>query len=338
MDKVRGLLWWLYPEERWLLAVTTFVAIVCMSTGTDFTVNRTITGYRGLFFLNLITILAVARVVLWWRRRHPNPRAWYNLITLDAEIFLMRATAFLMAYIAVYTNIKSRIPILNPAVHDWGLRTFEMKLLGGFDYVAAARGIQAWPRVAHALDKVYHHDYLFMTVMTLVLFLNNGPRHVRHLLTSMGILYLGGVTITVLWPTWGPCFFERGAYLWMEKLDLEAWHSQEMLLRYYKVAVDAGQLATPMKANAFTGIAAFPSLHVGHCMLLVAFARVYAPRLNLLLVPILLLTWLATIVFGWHYISDGIAAIPLVMGSMWLSQRLIFGKEPPPMLDPAGQV
>jgi hypothetical protein len=69
-------------------------------------------------------------------------------------------------------------------------------------------------------------------------------------------------------------------------------------------------------------------------MLLVAFAHTYAPRLNWLLVPILLGTWLATLAFGWHYLTDGLVAIPLVAVSMALSRRIVFGKEPFTLLDP----
>ena len=81
---------------------------------------------------------------------------------LAMDLTLIRCTAFLFGYITLYSNLKVRIPVLNPATHDATLRSFETAVLG-FDITAWTRTVQEWPQVAHWLDLVYHHDYIFLT-------------------------------------------------------------------------------------------------------------------------------------------------------------------------------
>jgi hypothetical protein len=326
---------WLWPEEKALLLVAAAVFLVCSSTGTGFTVQKVVEGYQPMFGGNLMVILVGARIVQMWRKYRPSSKAWYNGLDLDADVSLLRLTVFLFSYITLYTNIKSRIPILNAAVHDEELHNFERWMLGGFDVVEQARSLSSSPALMQFLDRIYHHDYIFMTLMALFLHVQAGTRHLRHLFLGMAVLYLMGVTITAFWPTLGPCFVERDAYLWMREQGLQAWGSQEMLLKYYNLSVEAATDDRAMSAKAFTGIAAMPSLHVGHCMLLCRYAYHYEKRALFLLAPITLLTWLSTLVFGWHYLTDGLVSIPLVFLSWYISKTLIFGNEPVGIRDPA---
>ena len=327
-------LWqFLLPEERLLVWVALAVAVLCHSTGTGFTVRRVLAGYDGLFAYNLALIFVVSRVVYWWRQRHPHPMAWNDGPSLLGDISMIRATLFVMAYLTVYTNLKVRIPMLNPDKHDWGLRVFERQLFFGIDPVAEFRTLQEHPTLMRFLDEVYHHGYLFMALCTLLLYMNHGPRHVRHLVTSMGVLYLLGVAFTALWPTLGPCFFEPASYKWLRQLGLESAASQSMLRGQQKAAMEAFALAETREIRAFSGIAALPSLHVGHLLLLVRFASAYFPRLNWVFVPATLLTWVATLAFGWHYLMDGLV-VPLFVAAAWfISQRLVFGQQDPPRYD-----
>lgn len=325
---------YLLPEERALLWVALGAAFLCVSTGTGFTVRRVMNGYDNLFAYNLAIIFITSRAIYWWRQQRPHPMAWNDSPSLRADLSMIRATLFLMGYLTVYTNFKVRIPMLNPDEHDWGLRMFERNLFFGVDPVEEFRTLQEHPNLMRMLDEVYHHGYLFMALCTLLLYVNHGPRHVRHLVTSMGCLYIIGIAVTALWPTVGPCFFEPGSYKWLKQLGLESASSQGMLRGQQKAALDAFELAEVRDVRAFTGIAALPSLHVAHCMLLVRFAKHYFPRLNWLFVPATILTWVATLAMGWHYLMDGLVAPLFVAVAWWCSQQLIFGEQNPLRYDP----
>ena len=317
----------LLPEERALIWVILSAMLLCFSTGTGFTIHNVLDGYDNLFAYNLALIFVASRLILQWRRTHPYAAAWTNRPSLSADLSLLRSTVFLFAYLTVYTNVKVRIPVLNPRTHDWGLRMFDRAMLFGHDPVELFRSLNAYPDVVKFLDRVYHHDYIFMALVTVLLYVNNGPRHVRHLITSMGFLYITGVVITAFWPTVGPCFFEPGSYRWIGKLHLDSAESQSMLRGQARAIREAAALAENHEVKAFSGIAAFPSLHVAHCMLLVRFAWTYFPKLNYLLIPVVLLTWIATLTFGWHYLSDGLVGPILVAWAWWASKRLILAND-----------
>ena len=85
--------------------------------------------------------------------------------------------------------------------------------------------------------------------------------------------------------------------------------------------VIAGRSGELKQFNPTRGIAALPSLHVGaHWLLMLWFRRFARP----LFVPALigaLLTFLGSIVTGWHYAVDGYVGIALAQLSFWISIR-----------------
>jgi hypothetical protein len=297
----------LLPEERVLLGIVVAVAIMLFSQGTELDLVRTIQGYDGLFLKNLCLLVLVTRLRQVYRRwKDPS----VGNVSLAHDLTLLRVTGHLFLWISTYTNIKVRIPLLNDAIHDDTLRNLEASVLG-FDLPIVARRVQHWPTIADALDRVYHHDYIFLTVSVLLL-LDQDLKGVRRLVTAMGLLYIVGVCITALWPTQGPCFVERDAYQWMKTQGIPSWKSQGWLWTNYS---DAARLAVEGKTHkvyAFTGVAALPSLHVGHCLMLCAAAWTYHRKALWVYVPITIITWWATLVFGWHYLSDGLASMVLV--------------------------
>ncbi len=308
----------LLPEERLIGLILLLVGVGFQAAGLGFQVSRIVDGYSTMFGFNLALLFTATRLRHAWRRRkggQPDNVGFAN------DIALLRSTAFLFAYLTVYSNIKARIPILNGAVHDEALRAFETAVTGA-DLSAAALGLSSNTALMAFLDDIYHHDYIFLT-LSVFLLLDRELLGLRRLVTAMGLLYLMGVALTAAWPTLGPCFADREAYTWLRDQGLQSWSNQEWLLKSHTAAVEAAAAGEPVTARAFVGIAALPSLHVGHCMLLCRAAWTHHRRLLLLYVPVTLLTWAATLAFGWHYLSDGLASIPLVLLSWWLAGRVV---------------
>lgn len=317
--KVLRQIWGLFlPEERLIGLIALSAAVSLYAIGQSFQLSRIIDGYSSMFGFNLALLFTATRLRHAWRRKRG---AATGNVDFSADITLLRSTAFLFAYLTVYSNIKARIPILNPEFHDEALRRFETTL-SGVDLVERASTLRSSPALMGFLDDVYHHDYIFMT-LSVFLLMDRELLGLRRLVTAMGLLYLLGVLITVAWPTLGPCFADRGAFTWISEQGLQSWSNQEWLLKTYRATLEAEANGLPVSGRAFVGIAALPSLHVGHCMLLCRAAWTHHRRLLLLYIPVTLLTWLATLVFGWHYLSDGLASIPLVFLSWWLAGRVV---------------
>jgi hypothetical protein len=320
----------LLPEEMFLLFFGAAAAVACSTWAVEFEVGSVAAEYAWLLFYNLALIVIISRGVLAYRRRNPRAGAFLNTLHLPSEVTLVRSTFFLIAYLTIYSNIKTQIPMLNGGTYDQVISQFESSFLG--DPVGSALSLKSYPWLVELLDRIYHHQYLFMTLTALLLFLNNGPRHFRHLFFTFALLYLVGITISAVFPVVGPAFVNPDDYAWME--GLRARKSQGFLGYVYKSLVDHQTQGTDFTPRAFAGIAALPSLHVGHCMVLALFAWHYHRKLIWIYAPMVFLTWLATLVLGWHYLVDGIAVIPLVWGAWWVSQRVIFGGTPASRVDP----
>jgi hypothetical protein len=78
-------------------------------------------------------------------------------------------------------------------------------------------------------------------------------------------------------------------------------------------------------AKAFGGIAAFPSLHVAHMALLAAIAWNAARPYAYLMVLMTVLTFVATMGFGWHYAVDAIGGVGLALAVAWWTRRAVVG-------------
>ena len=316
----------LLPEERLLIAIVALTALLLLGHGIEPDVQRVLRGYSTLFGQNLCLLFLATRLRQAWRaRRDPS----LPDITLAHDLTLLRVTGHLCVWISTYSNIKTRIPLLNGAVHDEPLRAAEAAILG-FDLVTEMRALSAYPWVTEALDAVYHHDYVFLTFSAFLL-LDRRLRGLRQLITAMGLLYVVGISITALWPTLGPCFTEREAYTWMREQGLSSWGSQSWLLKNYRLALEAAEAGTTNRAIAFTGVAALPSLHVGHCLMLCQAAWRHHRWALWLYVPITILTWVATLAFGWHYLADGLAALLLVPPCWWLAGKVVGAQDGDPV-------
>ena len=98
-------------------------------------------------------------------------------------------------------------------------------------------------------------------------------------------------------------------------------NTQRNLWRFFAYVIQAGRADMEVRGQVFMGIAAFPSLHVGHMALLtvVAIKRypIYAPVAALMA----FLTFVATMGFGWHYAVDSIGGVALAWGvgaALWV--------------------
>jgi hypothetical protein len=84
-------------------------------------------------------------------------------------------------------------------------------------------------------------------------------------------------------------------------------------------------LAHPGAGDAFASIGAFASLHVGFTFMVVLMLRWYGKKRLANLVAVFLAgTILATVYFGWHYVSDDIAGILLAFLAVWLGRLMIY--------------
>ena len=336
----RGVLAFVRREEAMLLWLLLLGIALCVSSGTGFTPGPVIAGYFAFFTPYLLYCFALTRVVALARGRWrmaggagrlggrlaawlgrpsegagpalsegagPAPADGAGLLAADLE--LVRGIVLLLVSLTVYTNIKARIPFINRAVGDGAFLALDRLLLPDGLIPWIERTTAASARLADLLTSVYFHDYLWMVVLVALFWVRGDRARLRWTFVSVCFVYLLGILMTAAYPSYGPFFFERERFAWLAEtpVGLAQRGLAGTLVASTRTVAEGGALV----AQPFSGVAAFPSLHVAHMVILMVIA--WRPwRLFALFVGVIaLLTTIATVAFGWHYLVDAVGGAAL---------------------------
>lgn len=317
----RGLLALVRREEVLLLWLLLLGIALCFSSGTGFTPGPVLAGYFAFFTPYLIYCFALTRVVALARERWQMTggagglgqrlSAWLGGSSdmLAADLELMRGVVLLLVSLTVYTNIKVRIPFINRAVGDDAFLVLDRLLLPDGLIPWIERTTAASARLADLLTHVYFHDYLWMVVLVALLWVRGDRARLRWTFVSVCFVYVLGILTTAAYPSYGPFFFERERFAWLAEtpVGMAQRGLAGSLVASTRTVAEGGALV----AQPFSGVAAFPSLHVAHMVILMVIA--WRPwRLFALFVGVIaLLTTIATVAFGWHYLVDAVGGAVL---------------------------
>ncbi len=142
----------------------------------------------------------------------------------------------------------------------------------------------------------------------------------RRFMLSTVLLWIVGAWIYTAVPAVGPVYVQPEVWQGLESEMPGVASAQAMLWQNYQTML-GGRTAPLSRFNPTRGVAALPSLHVGGHWLLMLWARRAAPPLFLPAAAATLLTFLGSIVTGWHYAVDGYAGILLAQGAYWAAWR-----------------
>ncbi|MDD9933711.1 MAG: phosphatase PAP2 family protein [Myxococcales bacterium] len=324
---------WLRRDELALLAVALLSAVACLATGTGFSFWRVFKVYAEFFALYYMVVFMATRLGYGIVRSDGSggARAWLqehvlryrgpdDVLRPDREM-VRGGLCFLLALTA-YTNVKVRVPVLNATVTDSAFAAMDRALFGT-DFVWLGRAVVANPAWDGLLMRIYLHDYLFIAAAALVLHLRRDHQALRVLFIASGFVYLIGIWWTVALPNYGPCFVDAANWRWLSTHTVGGF--QETLARGMADAVAAGQAGREIRVNAFSGAAAFPSLHVGHMALvgMLCWQSRGARWLGIVIAVATLATAVATVAYGWHYLVDTPGGLLIAWAALHVTRKLI---------------
>jgi hypothetical protein len=217
---------------------------------------------------------------------------------------------FYVTYVA-YRNLKDQLPFVRESVTDPFLHRVDHMLMLGYEPSDVLHDVLGTGVAAHFLSFVYV-SYLFFVPLTLaaaLMWSRNVHRGFWYV-TALCLNWSLGALSYYLLPSVGPRYANRDIVADLPETSVSS--LQEYLERA-RLAV----LADPSGTEVLHGIAGFASLHVS----VVATALFFAIRAGLAkavraaALVYLLLTVIATIYFGWHYLLDDIAGL----GIAWVS-------------------
>ncbi|WP_394247921.1 phosphatase PAP2 family protein [Arthrobacter pityocampae] len=250
------------------------------------------------------------------RRRWPKER----LVAISVGLL-----TFYLAYVS-YRNMKSFLPFIRDRVTDPLLQASDRWLLGGLQPGDVLQQVLGTGASAHVLSAVYVSYLIFVPVSVAAALvwsrkLSQGAWYV----TALSFNWILGALSYYALPSLGPIYVEPQHFTDLPDTAVTA--LQESLYRN-RVSV----LSDPHATQSVHGIAAFASLHVSVVFTAALMAHLLRlPRvIRGALWAYLLLTALATVYFGWHYVVDVAAGAALGAVAIRLATRATRSVESPP--------
>ncbi len=193
----------------------------------------------------------------------------------------------------------------------------------------------AHPRITRGLDLVYVELFEQLWWSFLFFFGSRDYLSGRRYILATFATYLLGPLCYFIAPSLGPIFYRPD--LFADCLHLAP--DSTYLAQFLAIQTELTQTGMSHEIAPFGFIAAFPSLHVGLALIVML-----SMRRSLLMTLFnglgLIVTFVATVVLGWHYFVDGIFGVALGALCWWFAVRVTVhdGNAKPRLeLDQAGQ-
>jgi hypothetical protein len=228
----------------------------------------------------------------------------------------------LIAYMCVnyvYFWVKVSIPLVNTRVFDSLIWKLERVMHLGLSPNVLAVELFKDSFAAPFLDTWYAVWLQSVFLMITFFCAASEPRLRRSFLLSCALLWTLGTWIYMALPVLGPIYHSPDIFAEVLSRMPRAAGGQDALLSNYQRMV-AGRTGPLTQFNPTRGIAAMPSLHVAGHFLMAAWARHYMRPLFIFFAMGTLLTFIASILTGWHYAVDGYVGIALAYGCYRLAK------------------
>lgn len=174
------------------------------------------------------------------------------------------------------------------------------------------------PDIVWWSDWVYNRFFHHMILTTVLLFALRKPREQNEYLAALLFCYLAGGPLYHLWPAVGPMFFEPEYFEHVSSQPgLVTNFLQHWLFRQTGL-VNQGEAKELL---TWTYLAAMPSLHVAHEVVMTWYSRRSRIAFTLSL-TFTIATLFAIMVLGWHYFVDALAGATLAIVSIAIARKL----------------
>jgi hypothetical protein len=240
--------------------------------------------------------------------------------------------SFYLTYLA-YRHLKASLPLLRPGdLFDAELLDADRALFLGNDPATLLHDLLGTGISAHLLSGFYVAFIVFLPLsLGLALVFAERLQVSLFYATALSINWILGAASYYLLPALGPIYFDPGLFAALP--DTEVANLQGILMEDR-----VGFLADPDTGTP-QAIAAFASLHIAMSFtaLLAAYMLGLARWVKQALWAWLVITFIATIYLGWHYVLDDIAG--LFIGALALVlARAVTGFDPRPSESPVARV
>lgn len=212
--------------------------------------------------------------------------------------------SFYVTYLA-YRNLKAAVPLLRPEdLFDRQLIDIDNVLFFGNDPAALLHDVLGTGVAAHILSGFYVAFIIFLPLsLGLSLVFAERLRTSLFFTTALCVNWVLGAASYYVLPALGPIYYEPGIFSALP-------HTEVSRLQDLLMDDRIGFLANPDTGTP-QAIAAFASLHIAMSFtaLMAAHMLDLGTRVKRVLLAWFIVTFVATIYLGWHYVVDNIAGM-----------------------------
>lgn len=201
---------------------------------------------------------------------------------------------------------------------DGHLIDFEAAIFGEPIHRVVARWAAGYPSLVAFCDWIYNRFFHHMILTSVLLFALRLRREQNEYLAALLFCYLLGAPLYHLFPAAGPIYFEPEYYEHVRAQPQLITNFLHYWLFHQTTLVNQGK-ATELLT--WTYVAAMPSLHIAHEVVMTWYSRRSRVAFALSL-AFTLVTLLSIMVLGWHYFVDAIAGASLAALAILVARKL----------------
>lgn len=267
--------------------------------------------FAGTTFLFSVICAVLRFLYLWIRKgREAAVRFARSLLRVSQAIDWVRILFWINLAAFGYIWLKVFLPLLNARVFDAALYKIDLFIHFGVDPNRFLIALFPYPWFLQLMDKEYilYHPSIIAGVSWFLIASSRSNRF--RLVGAYTVMWIVSAWLYLAVPSLGPCYKLPEDYLQIQKYMPMISAEQTMLIRHYFFIRSSADKAIGM-AIPLLGVAAFPSMHVGAQCFLAFWARKRNRFLFILFSVLTFLTFIASLVSGWHYAVDGYAGVLL---------------------------
>ncbi|MDR7087079.1 membrane-associated phospholipid phosphatase [Aeromicrobium panaciterrae] len=324
------------------LAVASFIAAAMVAWYCDLPL-RDPDGSTGPTFIRLPAIVLLALLLDIVPRAIIRASTWRSIresvVEVARERWQLASLRFMLVgligwYVtyASIRNLKGMVPFANGELYDTQLDRLDQAMFAGHRPAVLLHDVLGTDIAAHVLSFFYIVWIVALPAsLAVALVWARRDRVSSWWVTAVSLDWIMGVILNFALPTLGPIYDRPGDFAGLAETGTTSLQ-QSMWTERLQV------LADPANTHTVQNIAAFASLHVA----IATTACIVAHRAGLhralvqALRVFLVITMIATVYFGWHYVSDVIAGLLVGIVAAWVAERFAAPEEAE-RDDPAGE-
>lgn len=295
---------------------------VLSSTGFDVTRNFLLEFYRAgnpIILQCIVGVLIRAAVEAF---RGKGRKYWRSILNPGWLTDTLRIVIIGVLMVMCYAWIKLTVPIYHPHLFDAQLWSLDQAMCFGYSPNIFLLNLFSAPRALQFFDQAYARIFFVSLGLATVFFISHPSRRIRiAFITGHTVLWLGGAWLYLAVPSLGPAYAFPDIWL-QHARDLQITQRfQAMLMHNYQNVLRL-QRGLNVPVTPMFGIAAFPSLHVAFQTFVFLWMRRLWIYGQLVFGVFLLFIFLGSMITGWHYLIDGLAALVLAALCYYVFARM----------------